>query len=45
MVIDSTIVGHRIAVTRAREIVESGTLDPKTVIMPGIFVDRLMVLR
>ncbi|KAG1165903.1 hypothetical protein G6F35_018508 [Rhizopus arrhizus] len=31
----------RVAVAQVREVVELGTLDPETVVTPGIFVQRI----
>jgi 3-oxoadipate CoA-transferase alpha subunit len=35
----------KITVAQVDEIVELGTLDPEAIVTPGIFVDRVMVLR
>ena len=32
----------RVAVAQVREVVELGTLDPETVVTPGIFVQRVV---
>jgi 3-oxoadipate CoA-transferase alpha subunit len=35
----------RVTIAQVEEVVEAGTLDPELIVTPGIFVDRLVVVR
>ncbi len=45
MTIDSTVVGHRGIMVQARAVVEARAVDPETIVMPCIFVDRVVLMR